>query len=99
MTRALDFITKSTISRGRCFRARKVPALCENVRDGLVCYGLGGWNYPKNVSFAVCPTELTDSCYYLRNAANRRRTCAENAETYAAQAEKTARAIAEKIRA
>ena len=33
-------------------------------REGLVCYGLGDWNYPKNISFRVCPTELTDSCYY-----------------------------------
>ncbi|MBQ7164872.1 MAG: family 78 glycoside hydrolase catalytic domain [Clostridia bacterium] len=33
-------------------------------KDGLVCVGLGDWNYPKNIDFAVCPTELTDSGYY-----------------------------------
>ena len=32
-------------------------------KDGLVNVGLGDWNYPKNISFAICPTELTDSCY------------------------------------
>lgn len=34
-------------------------------RDGLYSYGLGDWNYPKNLTFDVCPTELTDSCYCL----------------------------------
>jgi len=33
-------------------------------RGGLLCVGLGDWNYPKNITFEVCPTELTDSCYY-----------------------------------
>lgn len=33
--------------------------------DGLLCVGLGDWNYPKQISFDICPTELTDSCYYL----------------------------------
>lgn len=33
-------------------------------QNGLVCVGLGDWNYPKRRKFSVCPTELTDSGYY-----------------------------------
>lgn len=35
-------------------------------KDGLVENGLGDWNYPKKIEFAVCPTRLTSSCYYLQ---------------------------------
>ncbi len=33
--------------------------------DGLLCVGLGDWNYPRKITFPVCPTELTDSGYYV----------------------------------
>ena len=33
-------------------------------KHGLLCIGLGDWNYPKKRTFSVCPTELTDSGYY-----------------------------------
>lgn len=35
-------------------------------RDGLVENGLGDWCYPRKIEFAVCPTRLTSSCYYLQ---------------------------------
>jgi alpha-L-rhamnosidase len=35
-------------------------------KEGLVENGLGDWNYPKKIQFAVCPTRLTSSCYYLQ---------------------------------
>lgn len=98
LTRALDFYYEE-----HDFAREMFPVLEKYLRyaktyekDGLVCYGLGDWNYPKNVSFAVCPTELTDSCYYLEMLRTAAGLAPENAETYAAQAEKTARAIAEK---
>lgn len=36
--------------------------------DNLLLVGLGDWNFPKNIKFDVCPTELTCSCYYLQMA-------------------------------
>ncbi len=36
------------------------------VKEGLLCVGLGDWNYPKKANFAICPTELTDSCFYMQ---------------------------------
>jgi alpha-L-rhamnosidase len=35
------------------------------VKNGLLAMGLGDWNYPKDIKFKICPTELTDSCYYM----------------------------------
>ena len=32
---------------------------------GLISVGLGDWNYPRKISFKVCPRELTDTCYYV----------------------------------
>lgn len=39
-------------------------ASCYESKENLVCYGLGDWNYPQKITFDVCPTELTDSCFY-----------------------------------
>ena len=68
--------------------------------DGLVCYGLGDWNYPKNISFKVCPTELTDSCYYsqmLTIASEFAAMCLPAHEKeYQARAERVRGAIAQK---
>ena len=36
--------------------------------NNLLEVGLGDWNYPKNITFDICPTELTCSCYYLQMA-------------------------------
>lgn len=33
--------------------------------DGLISVGLGDWNYPKKITFDVCPLELLASCYYM----------------------------------
>lgn len=56
LTRALDFYYEE-----HDFAREMFPVLEKYLRyaktyekDGLVCYGLGDWNYPKNVSFAVC---------------------------------------------
>lgn len=70
------------------------------LENGLLCVGLGDWNYPKNIKFSVCPTQLTDSCYYklmseiLGKFAERFEP--EAAAAYCAEAERTAAAIREK---
>ena len=67
--------------------------------NGLLCVGLGDWNYPKNISFAVCPTELTDSGYYYAMAKILSELCKAFAPVEAAQYDITAIKTACGIRA
>ncbi len=68
--------------------------------EGLYCYGLGDWNYPQKISFRVCPTELTDSCYclemYQTLAALSDRFQPARADGYREQAAKLRKNIANK---
>ncbi len=68
-------------------------------REGLLCVGLGDWNYPKKIKFRVCPTELTDSCYFMAMSEIMAKTAArfgEDPAPYQARATRTRAAILEK---
>ncbi|MBQ7369286.1 MAG: hypothetical protein IJW60_06245, partial [Clostridia bacterium] len=34
--------------------------------NGLLCVGLGDWCYPRDVTFPIAPTRLTDSLYFYK---------------------------------
>lgn len=71
------------------------------VSGGLLCVGLGDWNYPKNITFKVCPTELTDSGYYKLMCEILHRFAVEfepaRAEEFSAAAKRAALAIKAKF--
>ncbi len=76
--------------------------ISQYVTDGLLTVGLGDWNYPRQIEFAVCPTELTDSGYYklmseiLSRFAERLEPAL--AEGYRQAAEESKRALAKKYK-
>lgn len=40
--------------------------LMNNSQDYLISIGLGDWNFPKNIKFETCNTELTSSAYFMQ---------------------------------
>ena len=57
--------------------------------------GLGDWNYPKEIAMEICPTRLTDSCYYMKMAELLAQFSSDPTEC--AEYEEKARAIRERI--
>ena len=57
--------------------------------------GLGDWNYPQEIAMEICPTRLTDSCYYMKMAELLAQFSSDPTEC--AEYEEKARAIRERI--